>query len=171
MKEKRAHKIVKDLINHNKWRSHGRSIKISDLEKIGLKIEKIDSNPKLAEIVYKIQTVIKLLFETTNTFKIFATESEKLFVSAALQGNHPKLPPTPQKAEVVTMEIECQKCGKNFKIYAKFVDDPKIDVDFKDKGFVPFPKDSKIHCQCGFEIDISGFKNNLETQIGKKMLN
>lgn len=70
MKEKRAKGIVTDLIDHNKWRSHGRSLKIEDLEEIKLKINKIDADEKLAEIVYRIQTVIKLLFNTTNTYKI-----------------------------------------------------------------------------------------------------
>lgn len=54
MKRKRAEEIAKELTNHSKWRLHGRSIKIDDLEEIGLKITRIDDNPKLAEIVYRI---------------------------------------------------------------------------------------------------------------------
>ena len=56
------------------------------------------------------------------------------------------------------------------KIYAKLVSNPKIDTDFQNKGFVPFPKD-KIKCNCGFEIDLLGVKNQIETQTGKKIVN
>ena len=57
MKGKRAKEIAHELINHSKWRSHGRSIKIKDLEAIGLRITEVDKDPKLKTIVYKIQTV------------------------------------------------------------------------------------------------------------------
>jgi len=49
MKLERAKKIAAELTNHSKWRSHGRSIKIKDLEGIGIKIIRVDDNAKLAE--------------------------------------------------------------------------------------------------------------------------
>lgn len=168
MKEKRAKEIVADLIDHNKWRSHGRSLKIEDLEEIKLKINKIDSDNKLAEIVYRIQTVIKLLFSTTNTYKIYATESDKIFASAAPIGN--PLPANPQHAEVVNLEITCQKCGKLHKLFAKFVAQEKIDKDFEKQGFKKFPADNKLICDCKFEIDLTGVRNEIERQVGKKVL-
>jgi len=48
MKETRAREIAGELTNHSKWRSHGRSIKIDNLEGIGLKVIRVDENPKLA---------------------------------------------------------------------------------------------------------------------------
>ena len=168
MKRQRARSIVNKLIDHNKWRSHGRSIKICDLENIGLRISKVDDDPELAEIVYRIQTVIKMLFGTTNTFKILATESEKIFASAA----NPNVPPqvSPQKAEVVRLDIDCPKCGLKHKIYGKFVANPKIDQDLAVEGYKKIPDTNKIICTCGFEIDITGFRNDIETQVGKKLL-
>lgn len=168
MKEKRAKEIVTDLIDHNKWRSHGRSLKIEDLEEIKLKINKIDSDDKLAEIVYRIQTVIKLFFNTTNTYKIYATESDKIFASAAPVGN--PLPVNPQQAEVVNLEITCQKCGRMHKLFAKFVAQEKIDKDFEKQGFKKFPADNKLICDCKFEIDLTGVRNEVERQVGKKIL-
>jgi hypothetical protein len=35
---------------------------------------------------------------------------------------------------------------------------------------MPFPKDAKIICKCGFEIDLSGIKNQIEIQTGKKII-
>ncbi|NIA23198.1 MAG: peptidase [Proteobacteria bacterium] len=169
MKRKRAEEITGKLINHSKWRSHGRSIKIDDLEGIGLKITRVDKDPKLAEIVYRIQTVSRLLFETTTSFKIFATQDNKIFRQAVPVGAPVRIP---QKTipDVAEIEQKCPKCGKTYKIYAKFVPNPKIDVDFKNKGFTPFPKDAKITCSCGFEIDLSGIKNQIEIQTGRKII-
>ena len=47
--------------------------------------------------------------------------------------------------------MPCPKCGKIHKLYAKFKSDPKIDDDFKKKGFIKLPVDNKLKCSCGFE--------------------
>src|SRR3989304_6286845 len=168
-KRKRAEEIAKELTNHSKWRSHGRSIKIDDLEEIGLKITRVDINPKLAEIVYRIQTVCRLLFDTTTSFKIFATQDNKIFRQAVPVGAPIRIPEKPT-VDIAEIEQKCPKCGETYKIYAKFVPNPKIDVDFKNKGFIPFPKDAKITCNCGFEIDLLGIKNQIEIQTGRKII-
>jgi len=170
MKRKRAKEIAGKLIDHSKWRSHGRSIKIDNLkEEIGLDIIKIDNAPKLADIVYRIQTVCRLLFENTSSFKIFATQDNKIFRQAVPMGAPIRIPKktTP---DVVKIEQKCPKCSIFHKIYAKFTTNPQIDTDFKNKGFIPFPKDAKIICKCGFEIDLLGIKNQIEIQTGKKII-
>ncbi|MFZ3104142.1 MAG: hypothetical protein WA096_05500 [Smithella sp.] len=169
MKKHRAEEIAKELTNHSKWRSHGRSIKIDDLESIGLKVTRIDDNPQLANVVYRIQTICRLLFETTTSFKIFATQDNKIFRQAVPVGGPIKIPhlQTPDVAEINQI---CPKCGKPHKIYAKFVNNPKIDKDFQKKGFIPFPNNAKITCSCGYEIDLSGMKSQLEMQTKRKII-
>ena len=78
--------------------------------------------------------------------------------------------PINQAADVGEFETKCPKCGKNYKVYVKFVDNPKIDKDYQTKGSIPFPKNGKITCDCGSEIDLQGIKNNLELQVGKKII-
>lgn len=175
MKLKRAEKIADELTNHGKWRSHGRSLKIEDLEEIGLKINKIDENKDLVDIVYRIQTVIKMLFNSTTIYKIFATADEKLF-RTAIQAQTPFIEPlgNPQvdikKTEFVNIDVICSHCGEMHKLYAKFVINPKIDEEQKMKGFKLFPADNKLLCKCGFEIDLSGIRNELESKVGKKIV-
>jgi hypothetical protein len=169
MKRRRAEEIAGELTKHSKWRSHGRSIKIVDLEGIGLKITKVDDDPKLAEITYRIQMVCRLLFESTTTFKIFATKDNKIFRQAVPAGVPIKIPERPM-ADVAEVEHKCPKCGEVHKIYAKFSLNPQIDLDFKKKGFLPFPKDAKIICKCGFETDLSGIKNQIEMQTRRKII-
>lgn len=168
-KKKRAEEIAKELTKHPKWRSHGRSIKIDDLEAIGLKITRIDNDPKLAEIVYRIQTVCRILFESTSTFKIFATQESKIFRLGTQVGVPVRVPERP-KLNVVEIEQKCPKCGGIHRLYAKLVPDQMIDVDFKKRGFTPFPKDAKIICGCGFEIDLLGIKSQIEVQTEKEII-
>jgi hypothetical protein len=169
MKSKRAGEIAKELTNHSKWKLHGKSIKTDDLEEIGLKITRVDNDPKLAVIVYRIQTVCRLLFETTTAFKIFATQDNKIFRQAVPVGAPIRMPEKPT-VDVAEIEQKCPKCGKNHKIYVKFTHNPQLDADFKNKGFIPFPKDAKIVCKCGFEIDLLGIKNQIEIQTGRKII-
>jgi len=169
IKKKRAEAIARELTNHSKWRLHGRSIKINDLENIGLKITNIDKNPELSDIVYRIQMVCRLICESSTAFKIFATADSKIFRHATPMG-------PPQKGlkmelpGAVVIEQKCPKCNNVHKIYAKFVKDSNIDKDFKKKGFKPFPKDAKIKCNCGFEIDLLGIKNKIEMETGRKII-
>ncbi len=170
MKDKKAKEIAQKLIDHSTWRSHGRSIKIKDLETIGLRITEIDNDGGLKDIVYRIQVVCRLLFTTTNTYKIFATEKEKIFKSAVSAQEAPRLPKNVKNPEVAELEQKCSQCGKVHKIYAKLVDNPQIDKDFQSKGFAPFPKDNKLVCDCGFEMDLGGIRNEIEVKTGLKVL-
>ncbi|KAF5034415.1 Serine dehydrogenase proteinase [anaerobic digester metagenome] len=168
MRKKRAEEIAQDLIKHDKWKSHGRSLNINNLEEIGLKIHLIDNDPELSEIVYKIQTVIRLLLTTTSAYKIFATADDKLIKTAVEKNSPQKIPvKTPDAVEV---GLKCNNCKNQYKFYLKFVDDPKIDEEFQKKGLLPFPKDAKFKCSCGYEMDLSGIKNDIETKTGKKIL-
>ncbi|MCX5919570.1 MAG: peptidase [Deltaproteobacteria bacterium] len=174
MKTKRAEEICGELINHSKWRSHGRSIKIRDLDNIGLKVKRIEDNPNLADIVFRIQTVIRLLFESTTIFKVFATAEEKLFKQAAPRQASFQIP-IPQKmlggADVVEIQQECPKCKKVYHLYAKLSPNLIIDQEMKKKGLLPIPKDAKINCDsCGFEIDLQGLKNQIEIDVRKKVI-
>ncbi|MGR3311093.1 MAG: SDH family Clp fold serine proteinase [Candidatus Brocadiales bacterium] len=169
-KRKRAEEIAQELTKRSKWRLHGRSIKIDDLEEIGLKITRVDSDPKLAEIIYRIQTVCRLLFMDTTSFKIFATQDNKIFMHGT-QASLPLRIPEKPMVNVVEFEPKCPKCNTTHKIYAKLAPDPKVDLDLKNKGFTPFPKDAKIVCsECGFEIDLLGIKNQIEIQTGRKIV-
>ena len=168
MKKERAGEIAEALTNHTMWRSHGRSIKIDDLENIGLRVTRIDDNPELSDVVHRIHTICRLLFDMTTVFKIFATQDTKIFRQAAQVGEPVKIPS--KQPDVVEITQKCPKCGKEYKIYAKFSDNPQIDKDFQQKNYIPFPKNAKLTCDCGYEIDLSGLKSQLELQIGRKII-
>lgn len=167
-KKKRAEEIAKALVNHSIWRSHGRSLKIKDLGNY-LKINRIDDDPVLADIVYSIQTVIRLLFSSSNTFKIFFTADEKI-VRNAVAPNQPIRLPSLKKPDVVDLEVSCPKCGRKYPLYGKFIKNPKIDADFQAKGKINLSGLDKIACECGFTINILGIKNDIEIKMGRKFV-
>ena len=169
----RAQEIAQILTNHADWRSHGRSIKIDDLEEVvKLEIVKIDEDKELAEIVYKIHTVIRTIFIKSNIYKIFATQDELYRKMATSREDiKEKVPGSNQKlVDAVQTEVQCPQCHEKYLIYAKFVDNPQIDTDLQGKGMIPFPKDNILKCKCGYEIDLSGLKNEIETQSGRQII-
>jgi hypothetical protein len=170
LKKSKAMDIANKLTDHSKWRLHGRSIKIQDLEDIGLKITHIDDDPQLAEVVYKIHVVCQLFFDNTSIFKILATEDYKMFRQAAAIVGQPIRIPKGKQPDVVEIEPQCPKCGVKHRIYAMFAPNPKIDSDCRKKGLTPFPKDAKIKCACGFEIELAGVKSQVEVVSGRKII-
>lgn len=167
MKENKAKEIAGKLINHSEWRSHGRSLKIEDLEKLGLEIKKIDDDIKLKDIVSRIQVVCRLLFGSTGTYKIFATEKEKIFKQAL---SSQQMINIPKKPEVVEFQVKCQNCNKNYLVYAKLTNNPKIDQDFQKKGAIKLPRDNKLKCPCLFELNLTPFRNDIEMKTGLKII-
>jgi hypothetical protein len=169
-KAKRAEEIAEKMINHATWRSHGKSLKISDLEEIGLRINRVDNNEVLCDIVYRIKTVVKLLFGSSTSYKIFFTENEYIIQNAISQnpftGNQQNI-----KAPVIEVTINCPKCGRQYPLYAKLGDIPlELERQIASKS-KKFPEDNRIECGCGFTIDLTGIRNQLENQFGRKIIN
>lgn len=40
----------------------------------------------------------------------------------------------------------------------------------KQQGLKPFPKNGIIKCECGYELDLVGIKNQIESETGKKVI-
>jgi len=175
MKVNRAKDIADVLTEHSKWRSHGRSLKIEDLEskEINLRIKKIDEDSTLSNIVYRIQTVCRLIYETSTTYKIFSTCDNKIFkqaIPSIPQSMMMSMMPMIPKVDLLPLKQNCPKCGKEYKLIAKFAENDIKENELISKGYSSFPKDSIINCDCGFVIDLSGIRNDFESKINKKIL-
>lgn len=164
-KLKRAKKVASELTNQSKLRTHGRSLKIVDLRQ-WLKISRIDEDAELADIVYRIKTVIRLIFASSSTYKLFFTESQKIFRNQ-VSNSRTSLPmPINQiKGQKVEANIEqkCPKCGKQNKLKAipvnQLSEEQKKEADIQ-----------TITCEnCGYNVDLSPVRNQLELQLGNKV--
>lgn len=164
MKTDRANDIATKMANHKLWRDHGKSLKIEDLENLGLKINRVEDDKQLEDIVYRIKIVILLLFAGSNHYKIFQTADESLYRDVAVT------PPQPVQAPVIQAKVQCIKCGLQIPFYAKTGKiPPALENQLRKKG-IPFPTDNKIICNCGCVIDVSGIRNQLEQQLGARII-
>lgn len=169
-KIKRAIEIADALESKDNWKLHQVSIKAIDVKDL-LKINDLDKSPKVSNIVYRIQTVCRMLCFLTPTYKIYATEDYKIFKQAGPlpQAQTPITQPS-KELNAVKIDIDCPNCGKKYKIYGKFKDDPKIDKQMELENAVPFPKDNKFICDCGFEFNLIAPRSEIEKKIGKNII-
>jgi hypothetical protein len=169
MKMARAEEIANKLIDHSTWRTHGKLLKIIDLNGIGLRIKTFEGNDILKDLVYRIKTVIKLLFGSSTNYKIFFTDDEVI-----LQNAISEKPVSENRQSIQTpiaeIKVNCPRCGRQYPVYAKFGPIPKeleAEMELKSRKF---PSDNLIQCECGFTINLTALRNQLENQIGRKIL-
>lgn len=171
MKKRKASSIARKLSNHRIWRTHGRSLKIEDLESIGLKVTNLDDDRQLGDLVYKINLICRLLFSMSNTYKFFCTQSQSLSLNA--QSNNAV--PSPQQNNVsipavIDINHICPKCGKQVTFFAKLINDPNLDKEMLKMGKIPIPKGNIYKCECGFDFNLQGVIDNIERQVGRKIV-
>lgn len=174
MKEKRASEISDKLCNHMGWHTHGRSLKMEDLKE-ELLIEDIDKDPELANIVYRIKTVIRLIFDTSTDFKLYFWEDCELARSANIANvpfNKPEPAKTAKNIEVVELGVSCPKCQKNHKIKG-YVNLTSTEIKNLNLPISPLITENEILiCDtpgCGLAISLQPIKNMVENQLKKKI--
>ena len=175
MKRKRAEDVSESLCNHMNWRSHGRSLKIEDLNSV-LKIDRVDDDPKLANILYRIKTVIRLIFDTSTDYKLYFWEDITLSKTAnPLNPNIPMPNPIAKKeikVDGIEMGVVCPRCGKHHKVQGYF------DISSEDIKKLHLPIDRKIkgdnmlvcdNSGCNFTIDLKPLLNQIENNTQRKV--
>ena len=175
-RKQRAQEVADLLCDHTYWRTHGRSLKIDDFEDI-LLIENIDSDPQLSDIVYRIKTIIRLIFDTSTDYKLYFCEDCQIARTATLANTNltSASMPIPNKkiaVDQIVLNITCHKCGKKHEIPGYFdISSEKIkqfNLPVNDK----IQDDDILICDnlgCNFEINFKPLKNQIETQSNRKI--
>ena len=175
-RKERAKEVADKLCNHMNWRTHGRSLKIEDLNE-ELLIDDIDSMPELSDVVYRIKTIIRLIFDNSTDYKLYFWEDFQMARTATIaNANMPSKLPSPQlnqqSIEQIMININCPKCGKKHEIPGYF------DIPSEIVKKLNLPTNNKIQdndviiCDnfgCNFSIDIKPIRNQLETQSKRKV--
>lgn len=171
MRKSRATSIAKKLSNHNFWRTHGRSLKLEDLEELGLRIVDLDdeNNKDIGEIVYKINMVCRMMLNMSNSYKIVCTSDQIISFNAQPNTQSNVQQVIPDNIHNVELDQECPNCGKVHKLYAKLINNKQIDAEMSKKGRIPFPIDNELKCECGFNINLQGVRSQIESQFKKKI--
>lgn len=161
-KAKRAEDIANALSDHNEWLTHGRSLKINDLQKLRLLISDYSKAVDLNDAVTRYFVLLQMTFQT-NIYKIFETKDSQIY--RFISPNVP-LPKAGNSAEVVIIDVQCNKCNNINKVQAGLGKESPIQA-----GHVPFPTDNKLKCGgCGSEIDISDARRQIEAQAKKAVV-
>ena len=177
MRKKRAHKVAEMFCDHTTWRTHGRSLKIEDLKE-DLIIDRIDDDVTLADIVYRIKTVIRLIFDGSTVYKLFYVDDLKISKTFTVNpgGNLPVTNPFAQtkgqqKAiDAVELDIQCPKCGKRHKINGYMdIDSQQIKAGKLPTNINIKDNDILVCDSCNFALDLNPIKNQVESQTKRKV--
>lgn len=164
----RAEDIANELSNHTKWLTHGRSLKIADLEAMKLVITDYSQQADLLDAVRRYHTLLQMLFES-NCYKVIETSGSQIYrfsvPQVQAQTGVPAILPTaaPSSAQA---DIVCGKCQTPIRVQAKF------DADAPDDGgSVAWPADDKLKCPtCRTEHDLGDARRAIEAQVGRPVV-
>jgi len=160
-KTKRAEEIADQLCDHSRWRMHGRSIKLSHLEKMQLKITDYSKNKDLHDAIQRYYTLLHMTFAGPPIYKLFETPTSQIYRSTAAPAQ--QLHGNPSHAII---ETQCANCKETHKVQANLGKSSPLEP-----GALPFPKDNKFTCpKCKNVIDLTPARQQLEMQAKKKVI-
>ncbi len=163
-KENRADAIATLLCNHGHWLTHGRSIKLSDLEEMRLQITDYSKNAELDDAITKYYTLLRMSFET-NIYKIYETAESQIYRSINTAGAPPPMQ-LPSLPNPLIIDFDCGKCHNKSKIQINFEKEFPLQL-----GVLPFPKDNLFRCPaCHAESNLLGLRQQLEVQAHKRIV-
>ncbi len=168
-KEKRANSIASKLCKHSDWLSHGKSIHLSDLRGMKLKVDDYTEIPELKEAIERYYALLRITFSMTNTFKIYETIDSQIYVA-----DNPI--PVPSQANTsegnrndldrITANIVCPSCKKELKVQMDFK--PSLPVI---PEHIKYPANDMLACpSCSAQINIAKLRLQIESQFKKNVL-
>lgn len=171
-RKQRARDIAQALRDHNRWKTHGRSLKIDDLRQMRLQIVDYSLEPELADAVRRYYTLLQMTF-ATNIYKIFETPSSQIMRMEVLQtnafGSSAPFQNTPgQNLASAEVQITCNKCGTPFVVQARM--DPQSPLK---AGALQLPPDGQVKCpgpNCSQVHDLKQLRDQIQAQTGRKII-
>jgi len=162
-KEAQAKKIAHQLCKHSDWLTHGRSIQLPDLSKMGLKIVDYTQSKDLEEAITRYYTLLKMTLELTNIYKIFETSETQIMRFA---GGNVQPPPPNNEVNSVFFDFDCPKCRTKHHLQANLIQGAPLDPNK-----VLFPKNNIFVCPvCQNNNNLAQIRLQIEAQTGKKII-
>lgn len=160
----RAEEVAEKLCDHRAWLTHGRSIKIADLEAMRLRITDYSQTPDLCDAVRRYHTLLRMAFGA-NAYKIIETPASQIVRVAVTQGSAtPGLAASP--GGMANVNVPCGKC--------KTVQRVQANLDTMQPlapGSVAWPDGDKLACsKCGYQTKVDDARKQVEAKTGKKVV-
>lgn len=162
----RAMRIAEDLGSHSKWMSHRRSIKLEELSEMGILITNYEQQPDLNDAIRRYHTLLRMSFDI-NIYKLYETPTSQVYrfinqVAPAPAGG--QVPP--QKADEVTVEVNCNRCKRVTKLVGFFAKKSQV---LHPK--LSFPGNNQFTCpHCQAVADLTGLRMQIEAQSKRPLL-
>ncbi|PLR65977.1 SDH family Clp fold serine proteinase [Bacillus sp. UMB0893] len=165
-KLQRAEEIALQLGNHSRWLTHGRSLKINDLEDMKLKINDYSKNNELADAIRRYYTLLKMSLDT-NIYKIFETKDSQIYKSINNNTAEPQPPNNvPKDFNTASFDVQCPQCKTMYLIQANLEAPQPLEP-----GATLFPQNDVLLCQkCDNRIPLSKARVDIEAQTGKRIV-
>jgi hypothetical protein len=164
-KESRAQEIADKLCKHSEWLTHGRSIKIRELEDMGLQIKDYSKEPLLNEAINRYFTLLRMTLEGSNIYKLFETINTQVY-RFSVQNVIPQNAVPQKEIKDAIIEYQCPNCKNKFEIQA--ILDKSAKVDGK---MIKYPKNDMFICpKCRTLSNLAGARLQVEGQTGKKII-
>ncbi len=166
-KHNKANQIATDLASQSKWLTHARSIKIDDLEKLGLKIVDYRKQKDLNDAITRYYMLLRVMFSQSPRYKIIETEKSEIYQSAPPESEMMS-PPSNLKSSLMSIPESaiitptCPKCSHEFKVQLMFKKEAKLDKDA-----LPYPMDTDmLNCpNCDHMINMKYMRERIERQL------
>jgi hypothetical protein len=166
-KEDRADTIAANLCRHSDWLTHGRSIRIKDLEDMRLQIYNYSKdNEELCEAIERYYNLLRLTFDKTGIYKIFETPNSQVYQS--ITQVIPSSPSMPQGSipEYASADLTCPQCQAVYKIQLNLKEGVSLQKDHE-----PYPKNDVFICKrCTTPVNVSTLRMQFEAQTGFKLV-
>lgn len=164
-RRERAQEVANQLCDHSKWLTHGRSIKLSDLEVMRLKITDFSKNTELADAIRRYHTLLQMTF-ATNCYKVIETPQSQIYRFIAPDVSPSGGAASPEQASKATFDVPCPNCGAVTRVQANLAVPQPLEA-----GSVPYPGDDMLNCpHCGTEINLSDTRRQIEAQTKKAVV-
>jgi hypothetical protein len=163
-KKRRANEIAKELSNHSKWKTHGKSIKMSDLREMGLRITDYSKDIALYDAIRRYHVLLNMFFEISpQTYKVYETPTSLIFKDKSAVNPKPLEGSNPKQADKAVIELACGECKNTSKIQVNFKHGNPLD-----EGVLAYPLNDIFKCPfCGVEHNLTAIRQNVELQAGK----
>ena len=162
-KVERAKEIAQKLSSHQEWRTHGRSIKLKNLQDMRLQVDDYSKNKELDQAINRYYTLLQLTFEYTAIYKLVETKKSQIY-----RFSMPHSPPHPhqQNNQNLICEVKCNKCGEVNLVHIRKNENQKLQP-----GAVAFPKNNILICKkCKIVINLSPLRMQIEAQTKKRIV-
>ena len=159
-REERAKEIAEQLRDHSRWQTHGRSIRLKDLEGMRIKVTNFGLDGRIAEPIRRYNALLHMTFDTP-VYKVFETPTTVI----ARLDQQVVQPAAAQQVRAAQADFPCPACKQPFRVQLDF--EPGVDLE---SGSIRYPMGDHVACpECDADCNLLPLRTSVQQQLGKQV--